>query len=162
MNFLIGIRDYLWALLAVVLIVFGATQYVGKYHALTALSTYRLEVVQATVTQEAKTRELEHELSQRNERLADELVQKEQRLAAATVAARRSDAGLRDEIARLNARHRPANPESAALADEARVARELLGACSQRYTSVAGDADELRDQVTGLQIFAKQVCQSIQ
>jgi hypothetical protein len=160
MSWLIGVRDYLWALLAAALLVFGVGEYIGKQHALKALADYRLEVAQATATQEAKAREREHELTHANEKIADELAQKEKRLAAATAAARRTDAGLRDEIARLNARTRPANPESAALADEARVARELLGACSQRYTSVAGDADQLRDQVTGLQAFAKQVCQS--
>ncbi len=45
-----------------------------------------------------------------------------------------------------------------AVVDEATTARDLLGQCSQRYTTVAADADGLRLQVIGLQAFVTDVC----
>lgn len=159
MSFLLGVKDYLWAALAAVLLAFGVTQYAGKTHVAAELASYRLEVAKATAEQEAKVRAREHELTQTNERLADELVQKDKRLVARDTAARRSDAGLRDEIARLNARPAPSNPESTAFSDEASLARELLGSCSDEYRSVALEADKLRDQVSGLHTYIEKVVQ---
>lgn len=141
MSFLAGIRDYLWAALVVILLAFGATQYVAKVDARSELSAYRLEVAQTTAAQEMKARDAEREAAKTNERLTDELTKKDRLLAARDAAARRSDSGLRDEITRLNARPTPENPELAAAVEEARTARELLGACSQRYTELARAAD---------------------
>lgn len=159
MNFLIGIKDYLWAALVVALLAFGATQYVGKNSVAAELSAYKLEVAQSTAREEARARDKERQLATTNERLTDELTKKDRLLAARDAAARRSDAGLRDEIARLNARPAPSNPESAAFADEARLARELLGSCSEEYRSMALEADELRDQVSGLLTYIEKVVQ---
>lgn len=159
MNFLIGIKDYLWAALVVALLAFGVTQYVGKNSIITQFSAYKLEVAQATARQEAKARDTERKLATTNERLTDELTKKDRLLAARDAAARRSDAGLRDEIARLNARPAPSNPESAAFADEARLARELLGSCSEEYRGMALEADGLRDQVSGLHTYIEKVVQ---
>lgn len=159
MNFLIGIKDYLWAALVVALLAFGATQYVGKNSVAAELSTYKLEVAQSTAREEARARDKERQLATTNERLTDELTKKDRLLAARDAAARRSDAGLRDEIARLNARPAPSNPESAAFADEARLARELLGSCSEEYRSMALEADGLRDQVSGLLTYIEKVVQ---
>lgn len=159
MNFLLGIKDYVWAALTVALLAFGVTQYVGKTHVAAELATYRLEVAKATADQESLARTREHELTQTNERLTDELVKKDHLLVARDTAARRSDAGLRNEIARLNARVTPANPEASAYAHEARTARELLGTCSSEYRSLASDADELRNQVSGLHVYIEKVVQ---
>lgn len=78
--------------------------------------------------------------------------------AAAAAAAMRS---LRGEIARLNARPDPypaGDAGIAACAGEAATARELLGESSGAYQELAAEADGLRDQVTGLQSFARDVC----
>lgn len=159
LSLIAGIKNYLWGALVLALVAFGASQYVGKTQVTAELSAYRLEVAKATANQEADVRTREHELAQANEKLANDLDQKNRRLAVADAAARRADAGLRDAIAKLNARTTPTNPESAALADEARTARELLGACADEYRSVALEADGLRDQVSGLQTYIHNVVQ---
>lgn len=71
--------------------------------------------------------------------------------------------GLRDEIARLNSRPDPypaGDAGVAACAGEARIARELFGESSGAYQELAGEADELRDQVAGLQDFSVNVCRA--
>lgn len=73
--------------------------------------------------------------------------------------AERTVVGLRDEVARLNARPAPSDTKAAGFAHEARVARELLGACTKEYGSLAAAADGLRDQVTGLQQWVSHVTQ---
>lgn len=80
------------------------------------------------------------------------------RAAAAAAAVR----GLHDEIARLNSRDPyPAGDAGlAACAGEAATARELLGESAGAYQELAGAADELRDQVVGLQDFAARVCRA--
>ena len=75
------------------------------------------------------------------------------------VRAERTVVGLRDEIARLNARPAPDDTKAAGFAHEARVARELLGACTKEYGDLAAAADGLRDQVTGLQQWVRHVTQ---
>ena len=77
---------------------------------------------------------------------------------AAAVAAVRS---LHTEIARLNSRPDPypaGDAGLAACAGEARTARELFGESAGAYQELAAEADGLRDQVTGLQSFARHVC----
>ena len=79
--------------------------------------------------------------------------------AAATTAVRE----LRAEIARLNARPDPypaGDAGLAACAGEAATARELLGESSGAYQELAAEADQLRDQVIGLQQFARDVCRA--
>ena len=71
--------------------------------------------------------------------------------------------GLRAEVARLNSRPDPYPPGDAGLAacaGEARTARELFGESSSAYQELAAEADGLRDQVTGLQDFARTVCRA--
>ena len=79
---------------------------------------------------------------------------------AAAVAAVRS---LHAEIARLNQRPHPYPATDAGLAactGEAATARELFGESSGAYQELAAEADGLRDQVTGLQAFASDVCRA--
>ena len=68
---------------------------------------------------------------------------------------------LHTEIARLNSRPDPYPAGDAGLvacAGEARTARELFGESAGAYQELAAEADGLRDQVTGLQSFARHVC----
>jgi len=71
--------------------------------------------------------------------------------------------GMLATIAALNRRQLPEACDAAcvaALAREATTGRELLGRCTARYQSVAAGADELRDQVSGLQTDATSVCRT--
>ncbi len=77
--------------------------------------------------------------------------------AAATTAVRE----LRAQITELNSRANPYPPGDAGLtacAREATTARELFGESAGAYQELASEADGLRDQVTGLQDFARNVC----
>jgi chromosome segregation ATPase len=121
-----------------------------------------IEAAHAAAAQAAEqaSRAKEQALQRGSERIARDTQEKQTRLVAAAAASQRAADQLRDEIARLGARPAPADPESAAFADEAGVARQLLGACAEEYRGMAQEADGLRVQVTGLQQFAKTVCQA--
>jgi chromosome segregation ATPase len=109
-------------------------------------------------TAEAAARAKEQTLQRQAERIAHEAAKKQVVLSARVATADLAAGQLRDEIARLNARPAPAGADLAAITGEARTARELLGACAAEYRGVAKAADELRDQVGGLQEFAANVC----
>lgn len=94
------------------------------------------------------------------ERITDEQDRRAQRTAARLAVSERAAAGLRDEVERLNARPVPEGAESAALALEARTARDLLGRCGEAYRRVDGRAQALGDQVAGLQDFAATACKA--
>lgn len=98
------------------------------------------------------------------ERTAHEDAQREAARRARDVAAAAAVRGLRDQIAQLNSRpdNYPAGDAGlAACAGEARAARELFGESSGAYQELAAEADGLRDQVIGLQFFARTVCGAI-
>ena len=95
------------------------------------------------------------------ERTAHEDAQREATRRARDAAAASAVRSLRSEIARLNSRPDPypaGDAGLAACAGEARTARELFGESSGAYQELAAEADGLRDQVTGLQDFARDVC----
>ena len=97
------------------------------------------------------------------ERIAHEDAKREAARAARDAAAAAAVRGLRAEIARLNARPDPypaGDAGLAACAGEAATARELLGESSGAYQQLAEEADGLRDQVIGLQQFARDVCRT--
>ena len=97
------------------------------------------------------------------ERLAHEDAQRETARRARDAAAAAAVRSLRAEVARLNSRPDPYAPGDAGLAacaGEARTARELFGESSGAYQELAAEADGLRDQVTGLQDFARTVCRA--
>lgn len=97
------------------------------------------------------------------ERTAHEDAQREVARRARDAAAAAAVRKLRDEIARLNDRPDPyaaGDAGIAACAREAATARELLGESSGAYQELAAEADQLRDQVTGLQDFAHNVCRA--
>lgn len=116
------------------------------------------------VADQEKARRDEAEKQRTSEEIAREQARREADLQARldrSTAARRS---LLDTIEDLNDRNAELSAAAedariAGLAGEARVARELLGQCAGRYEAVAAAADGLRDQVTGLQAYAVQVCQ---
>jgi hypothetical protein len=117
------------------------------------------------VADQAKARRDEAEKQRKSEEIAHAQAQRETELQARldrSTAARRS---LLDTIAALDARNAElsgtaGDPRLAGVAEEARLARELLGQCAGRYGAVAAAADALRDQVTGLQAFATTVCKA--
>lgn len=115
------------------------------------------EIAQATKDATDTARRREQEL----QRYADEVSRdaaKRQTVLAARVATTDRIAGqLRDDITRLNARRSHEDPAAARFADDARTARELLGACADRYRGVAQAADDLRDRVIGLQDYVRGV-----
>ena len=95
------------------------------------------------------------------ERTAHEDAQRDAARRARDAAAAAAVRSLRAEVARLNSRPDPypaGDAGLAACAGEARAARELLGESSGAYQELAAEADGLRDQVTGLQSFARNVC----
>ena len=97
------------------------------------------------------------------ERTAHEDAKREAARRVRAAAAADAVRGLRDEIARLNSRPHPypaGDAGLAACAGEAATARELHGESAGAYQELAGAADELRDQVVGLQDFAARVCRA--
>ena len=95
------------------------------------------------------------------ERLAHEDAKREAARRARDAAAAAAVRSLHTEIARLNSRPDPYPAGDAGLvacAGEARTARELFGESAGAYQELAAEADGLRDQVTGLQSFARHVC----
>ncbi len=97
------------------------------------------------------------------ERTAHEDAQREAARRIRDAAAAAAVRGLRAEVARLNQRPDPypaGDAGLAACAGEARTARELFGESSSAYQELAAEADGLRDQVTGLQDFARTVCRA--
>ena len=117
---------------------------------------------------ESKARIADQIKQQTAERIAREQNEREASLRASLDRAGARNRSLLDTINELNlhARARAAadvsssSPDASAatLADEATTARSVLGQCSQRYTTVAADADGLRLQVIGLQAYVADVC----
>ena len=151
-------RGYIISAVAVALIAFALAWQVQDWRYSKKVADMERSHAVAVQQAEAAARQKEQLMQRENERISDEASQREQRLVANAAAARSTVNGLRDEIARLNARPAPADPVAAAHAGEASAARELLGACAAEHTSMAGEADQLRDQVIGLQDWVDRVC----
>ncbi|MDN7533835.1 hypothetical protein [Burkholderia orbicola] len=112
---------------------------------------------------EAAERTKEQTRQQEADRIAHEQAQKEREQDARNQRAAATTRSLRATIDELNRQLEglsgaSADPERASLVNGTRVARELLGSCAERYREVAADADRYRDQVGGLQSFAKHAC----
>lgn len=154
------VPGFVWAAIVAVLLLVTGVSYVRMTHAKGELAEYRTVVAENTRKAEVAARAKEQAMQKQTERIANNAAQN-QTILAARVATTQLIAGqLRDDIDRLNARPAPADPGAAAIAGEARTARQLLGACTEEYRSVAKHADELRDQVTGLQDYATSVCKN--
>ncbi len=117
----------------------------------------RAQAAEATAQAQQAARAKEQALRQQVERIATHALERDKDRNVQLAAAQRTAASLRDVISSLNARPAPADPRAAAFAHEAATARELLGSCAQEYRAVAASADELSDQVTGLQEYASSV-----
>lgn len=135
----------------------GAAWHVQSLRYEARIAAREQEIAQAAQAAQAAARKREQELQRHADQIARESARRQQlladRVATAAVAAR----SLRGDIARLNSGPAPADPAAARYADAAARARELLGACAEEYRGVAGAADGLRDQVTGLQDYARSV-----
>lgn len=103
-------------------------------------------------------------LRQRNaEKVAHDHTQRAAASQAAADSAAASLRSLRAELARLKSRAKPyptGDAGLAACAGEAATARELFGESAEAYVDLAAEADQLRDQVAGLQQFATSVCRA--
>lgn len=101
-------------------------------------------------------------LRQRNaEKVAHDHTQRAAASQAAADSAAASLRSLRAELARLKSRTNPypaGDAGLAACAGEVATARELFGESAEAYVDLAAEADQLRDQVAGLQQFAASVC----
>lgn len=157
-KFLDMVPSWAYALAILLLGLTLGAVYVQLKFAQTELAEFKAQVAEATQRAEAKAREIEQKMQRQTERIANDAAKKQTELAARAATADLVAGSLRDQIGSLNARPTPADPAAAAFAVEARTARELLGACVGRYKGVARDADEIRDQVSGLQDYAKTVC----
>ena len=119
---------------------------------------YRAEVAENTRKAEAEARAKEQAMRTDMEKIANEHEQKETELASRARRAESAADRLRLDIERLNAGAMPADPAAAAIVQQARSARELLGACATEYRSVAEGAEQLRIQLSGLQGYVSKVC----
>lgn len=156
-----------WAAMCAVLLGASALSYARLKGAQTELAqvraefaTYKSEVAENTRKAEAEARVKEQAMQRQAERVANEAAKKQTVLAARAATTELVAGQLRDEITRLNGRPTPTDPVAAAIAREASTARKLLGACSEEYRSVAQGADQLRDQVIGLQDYVASVCKN--
>ena len=98
-----------------------------------------------------------------SERIAHETAQREAKRQARDAANAAAVRGLRADVARLNQRAHPyaaTDAGLAACAGEAATARELFGDSAEAYSELAATADGLRNQVMGLQDFARSVCRA--
>lgn len=151
---------WIYAAAIAALLLFAGWCYVGKVHAQGELANYRAEVAENTRKAEAEARAKERAMQTKVERIAKNEARKSEELLVRVAAADATARSLRDDIDRLNSRPTPEDPGAAAYAREARSARELFGACVERYRSVAISAEGLVDQVVGLQDFVQGVCRA--
>ncbi len=126
------------------------------------------DTLAAHLVAQQQLRQREVALQKETERIAHETAQREVQLRAAVAAADARVRSLHTTIAQLNANAAAltdlpgpgADTCTATQHDAAATARTALGACSQRYAAVAGAADQLTDQVTGLQDYVRAVVQT--
>lgn len=98
-----------------------------------------------------------------SERNTDEQTRLDTERARRTVALAAESGRVRSALEAFRQRDLSAAPgtaSAAALTLEAATARELFGSCTERYSAVAEQADQLRDQVTGLLVDASNVCRT--
>ncbi|MEN2386427.1 DUF2514 domain-containing protein [Comamonas sp. A7-5] len=113
---------------------------------------------------ETALRAAEQAKQKETERIAHDQAQREQASRAALDAATSRNRSLLTTIAQLNANAAAAKlsgpgPQSCTAADidGATAARNALGECSSRYTTLGGVADKLSNQVIGLQSYVRSV-----
>lgn len=152
-----SIKSWICLLVITVLTVMYGSSVVSRAHIERDFAQYKAQVANSTLEAEQLARKVEQGMQEQVARIVKNEEGKRKALSDRVARTDAVNLGLRDEIARLNARTAPEDSIAAAYAGEARVARELLGACADEYRTVAKTADELRDQVSGLQDYAKVV-----
>lgn len=120
----------------------------------TELANLKAEVAAATQKADREQRDKEQALQTQANRVAHEDQTRQTTRLAHAVGVDRAVDSLRSTIDRTNASATRQAPDVAALAADAITARYLLRQCASEYSSVAKVADQLSDQVTGLQDFA--------
>lgn len=144
----------------------GAARVHGEWKAADNTRLQREKTAQAAASAarllaEQKERAKEQAHQQTAERIAHETAQREEVLRTAVASADARNHSLLRTIDQLNKRQPatggtdmpgtgPTGPTAACIG-EATTARQLLGHCSERYAGVAADAEQLRNQVVGLQ-----------
>lgn len=151
------VPGWIYAAVIAALLLLSGVFYVRMNKAVTGLATYKLEVAENTRKAEAEARRKEREMQENADQIARDMQKREAEQAARASSSRATIGKLRNEIARLNARPMPQNPELASCFREASTARELLGTCAERYRELAEEADGIRIQLTGFQEFAKSI-----
>lgn len=107
---------------------------------------------------EQAARTKEKDLADAAQKIRDEYDNAQIKHSRSAAATTRAAAGLRDEIARLNARPPGQCAQAPGSIDEAAAARNALSECAGELAAVASVADQLSGQVTGLQAWASQAC----
>ena len=98
--------------------------------------------------------EIERVKNRANAGVTNDYIEQAKRATVAAASARSESQRLRDALA-----NRAGNPEAGPAVDEGAATARALGECSERYSTVAGVADELSAQVTGLQAYISRVCE---
>lgn len=144
------LRPWLW-----VLVLLGglAWSHMQTLKARTDLAEFKQQSAMQMARAQETARQIETKARHEAERIANEHAKALESVEARAAASRRSADGLRNVIAALNARPAPQDAAAAAFFAEVRTARELLATCADEYRTVAGEADRLSIQVTGLQDF---------
>lgn len=111
---------------------------------------------QAVIAKQTADRAEEQRMAKAKEEKDREALDREKTLRERADRAERAADGMRNTIARLDAASRAERgaatcPAAEREADAAATARGLLGACTDRYRGLAGEAGALADQVVGLQ-----------
>lgn len=149
------IPGWVYAAVVAALLVLSGVFYVRMASAQISLANHKTEVAENTRKAEKAARDKEQEMRKNADQIAKEAEKRREDLVNSIASSQQLVSRLRDEIQRLNARPMPSDPRLAACVGEARVPRELLGSCAERYRGVAEEADGLRSQVKGLQDFTK-------
>lgn len=153
-----AIPGWVYAIIVAVALAVLAVTWVRLANTKAEFADFRREVEENTRIAVEKARAEEQEKQRNAEQIAIEGAKRQQALETRLARVNAAAAGLREQISALNARAAPADTEAAAYAREASAARELFGSCAEEYRDMARDADELRDQVIGLQDTLYKVC----
>ena len=138
-----------------VLVIFAGITTLQANFARSELARVESELATSTQKAERAERAKEQALQTQANRVAkDDLKRQTTRQASADSLDLANDS-LRGSVAAANARTASQAPDVASLIAEATTARDLLGQCSSEYSNVAKVADQLSDQVTGLQDFVE-------
>jgi len=151
-----------WAYVALIVVLLQTTSHfrMGMLQARADLATANAQTAQATANAQAAMRLTEQAAQKLTDQIAQDDHKRQTTRLASAAGADHSYAGLLNTIAAANARATSEGASAAASAEAATTARNLLGACAAEYRGVAKDADQLADQVTGLQAFAAKACRS--